>query len=233
MHLVLTGSGEKPLRAGRHSGLVGRDGQFKTLAQLLADSIRRRVSRAAVQDEIGAQVEQFIRLIGRKPSFIDGHHHAHQLCIVRDALIDLMATQSLPRVTRTTRLLSGTARIGPATLLRQAVAQSLGAAAARAFTSAAIFSNDRFFGMLGKADWADLFPWRADLRRLSDVPPGCVVEWVVHPGLPDHSWAGRDAYVNERPLELQALTDPTCRAAWEQWRPCLTTKSAVMEAQAL
>jgi predicted glycoside hydrolase/deacetylase ChbG (UPF0249 family) len=229
LHLVLTGRGEEPIRARRSSGLVGRDGHFLPLTRLLAAALFGRLSRVAVRDEIAQQAERFVALVGRPPAYVDGHHHAHELPVVREAVIDLMDAGLLPRVTRTTRLLPGTARARPATLLRQAVAHSLGSAAGKDFKAAGVWSNDSFFGMLDEADWAEPFPWLADLRRLPCLPPGCIVEWVVHPGLPDDSWIGRDPYVRRRPMELAALTDPAYRAFWNKWRTNLTTKAAAVQ----
>ncbi len=230
LHLVLSGKGERPLGNRRASGLIGRDGHFLPLPRLLLAACSGRLNGAAVRDEITAQVERFVEIVGRPPEHVDGHHHAHELPVVRDAVIDAMNAGLLPRVTRTTRLLPGTARTRPATLLRQAVAQYLGSAAAKFFKAAGAYSNDWFFGMLSDADWAGRFPWLADLRRLECLEPGCVVEWVVHPGLPDESWAGRDPYVRRRPIELAALTDPACRELWEKWRMSLTTKTASLPA---
>jgi predicted glycoside hydrolase/deacetylase ChbG (UPF0249 family) len=228
LHLVLTGR-EKPIGSRRGSGLVGRDGHFLTLPRLLLAALSGRLSRVAVRDEITAQAERFAALVGRPPAYADGHHHVHELPVVREAVIELMESCLLPRVTRTTRLVTGTARARPPTLLRQAVAHSLGSAAARAFRAAGVSSNDRFFGMLDDADWNEPFPWLADLCCLECLPPGCIVEWVVHPGLPDDSWAGRDPYVRRRPMELATLTNPECSGIWKRWRANLTTKSLALE----
>jgi predicted glycoside hydrolase/deacetylase ChbG (UPF0249 family) len=228
LHLVLTGAGEKPLVQRRGSGLVGRDGYFLPLAQLLLSALRGRLNRAAVGDEIARQAERFTALLGRPPAHVDGHHHAHELPVIREALVDVMNAGLLPRITRTTRLLPGTARSAPPVLLRQAIAQYLGVAAARTFAAAGIASNDLFFGMFEAAEQTSPFPWLRDLNRLERLPPGCVVEWIVHPGLPDDSWTGRDPYTKGRAQELEALTDPARRGAWEQWRPNLATKTSTV-----
>jgi predicted glycoside hydrolase/deacetylase ChbG (UPF0249 family) len=228
LHLVLTGTGEKPIENRRGSGLVDRDGMFMTPPRLLLAALRGQLSRSALRDEIAAQTERFRELVGRSPAYVDGHHHAHELPVVREALLETISAGLLPRITRTTRLLPGTSGYRPSKLLKRALAHYLGSVAGRAFAAAGVFSNDFFFGMLGRGDWANPFPWRADIRQLDRLPPGSVVEWVVHPGLPDDSWAGRDSYVSGRAMELHALTDPSGRAAWENWRPMLTTKASVV-----
>lgn len=228
LHLVVTGTGERPIHDRRGSGLVSRDGHFQPLSQLFWRALCGRLDRTAVRDEIAAQAERFVALLGRAPAYVDGHHHAHQLPVVREALVDVINAGLLPRVSRTTCLLPGTPRTRPRTLLRQAVFQYFGSAVGKTFAAAGVSSNDSLFGMLDDADWADGFPWRADLRRLDRLSAGGLVEWVVHPGLPDDSWAGRDPYVSRRPMELHALTDPARRGEWEKWRASLTTKATVV-----
>ena len=48
LHLVLTNCGEKPLVAGKSSGLVDRDGFFLSNGNLWIRSLRRKLQPAAV-----------------------------------------------------------------------------------------------------------------------------------------------------------------------------------------
>lgn len=45
----------------------------------------------AVRAEIARQLDRFEQTLGRRPDFVDGHRHVHQLPIVRRALVDLLA----------------------------------------------------------------------------------------------------------------------------------------------
>ena len=226
LHLVLTRCGEKPLMARESSGLVGRDGAFLPLKDLWIRGLTRKLDRQGVADEIAAQTEQFHKLLGKFPAYVDGHHHAHQLPIVRDALLDVVGHHLLPPVTRTTveppqvRL-----RVGPQRAKR-AVANFLGRRAAAAFASRWMWSNDHFVGMIAPADLDRPSPWG---RFLANLPTSGVVEWCVHPGEFDETLVGRDVYVKQRAVELEKLADPT---AWGHLRPNLARKSVLAHATA-
>jgi predicted glycoside hydrolase/deacetylase ChbG (UPF0249 family) len=62
------------------------------------------------------------------------------------------------------------------------------------------------------------------LQRLPDFG---VVEWVVHPGLPDETLRGRDSYSVQRWAELRSLIDPAHALQWQRLRPLLTRKSVL------
>ena len=225
LHLVLTRCGERPIVARESSGLVGRDGEFLTLRQLWARGLTRKLDRRGVADEIAAQTEQFHKLMGgRFPAYVDGHHHAHQLPVVRDALLDVVGHRLLPPVTRTTvepprvRLAVNPNRA------KRAVANLLGRRARSAFAKHWVWANDYFVGMIAPRDLRRPSPWG---RFLANLPTSGVVEWCVHPGDPDEALAGRDGYVAQRPVELEALTGPAGVAAWEPLRPNLARKSAL------
>ncbi len=61
---------------------------------LLRQAMFRRISPAEIAANTAAQYGQFLEKCGRKPDFIDGHLHAHQLPGIRDGLIEFV--QSLP-----------------------------------------------------------------------------------------------------------------------------------------
>ena len=58
------------------------------LPWLCAQALLRVLPRWRVRDRIERQLDYFADAFGRMPDFIDGHHHVHQLPIVRDVLID-------------------------------------------------------------------------------------------------------------------------------------------------
>jgi chitin disaccharide deacetylase len=218
LHLVLTNCGEKPLVARKSSGLVDRQGSFLTNGRLWIQSLRRKLDRSAVTDEIAAQAQMFRNLVGRSPDYVDCHHHAHQLPIIRDALTDVIQQKLLPAVTRVTR--EPRKMVGQTRPKRRA-ANLIGRASAKIFSAAGIWTNDSYFGMLTAADLNRDFPWDRYLKAL--LHSG-VVEWVVHPGYADSTLAGRDDYRAQRTTELQALQQTR---HWEDLRPFLTRKSVL------
>jgi predicted glycoside hydrolase/deacetylase ChbG (UPF0249 family) len=221
LHLVLTNCGEKPLVAAKSSGLVDRQGLFLSNGRLWIRSLQGKLHRMAVAEELAAQADMFRKLVGRSPDYVDCHHHAHQLPIIRDALAEVIAAGKLPPVTRVTREPPG--MIGQMRPKRR-VASFIGRAAAKTFTASGIWTNDFYFGMLSPADLGETFPWD---RYLKALQRSGVVEWVVHPGLPDPSLAGRDDYRAQRTKELEALTSPDGIDHWNQLRPFLTRKSVL------
>jgi predicted glycoside hydrolase/deacetylase ChbG (UPF0249 family) len=224
LHLVLTRCGEKPAMARQSSGLVDRNGEFFTNGKLWARAMSGKLDRLGVADEIAAQAELFRKLVGRFPDYVDGHHHSHQLPTVRDALLDVIQHEILPPVTRVTREPAGmTARVRAAPVKR-AAARWLGKRAAAAFAHRWVWTNDSFFGMLAAGDLRRAFPWD---RYLNAMPASGVIEWVVHPGLPDETLKGRDGYDANRAAELIALTGIAGVAAWERFRSNLARKSVL------
>jgi predicted glycoside hydrolase/deacetylase ChbG (UPF0249 family) len=225
LHLVLTQCGDKPLVARQSSGLVDVHGDFWPNSQLWRRAFFGQLNRAAVADEIAAQTERFHTLFGRAPAYVDAHHHAHQLPTIRDALLEVMEHDLLPRITRITREPPGMiAGVGSRRVSRLA-AQWLGRCAADAFSVRWLWTNDYSFGMLGSRQLRHPFPWNSYLPTLPLHQAGKTIEWIVHPGLPDDTLAGRDSYRAERAKELTALTDPAQRPQWEHLRPLLARKS--------
>jgi chitin disaccharide deacetylase len=65
-------------------------GARRSLSALIALSNTRLLDRRAVRSEIDAQLDAFESGLGRAPDYVDGHQHAHQFPVVRDALIDAL-----------------------------------------------------------------------------------------------------------------------------------------------
>jgi hypothetical protein len=223
LHLVLTRCGHAPLVARKSSGLCDDDG-FVTNGRLWIRSMTARLDRNAVTDEIAAQAQLFHKLVGRLPTHVDAHHHAHQLPVIRGALLEVMARGLLPAVTRVTVEAGAMIRFAPGVRAKRRAAHLLGKRAAKLFRRRGVWANDFYFGMLDSASLRRDAPWRHFLQRLPDFG---VVEWVVHPGLPDETLRGRDSYSVQRSTELRSLIDPAHALQWQRLRPLLTRKSVL------
>ena len=139
----------------------------------------------------------FEKLLGRRPDFVDGHHHAHQLPGIREALVGVTRTvRVLPPVTRVTLEAAATWENVEEARSRRRAANYLGRRAGKVFSEGKVKSNDSYFGMLSEEDLKTPFPWE---DYLANLPKEGVVEWVVHPGMSDPtlgggigmSWSGR------------------------------------------
>ncbi|MGD0463084.1 MAG: ChbG/HpnK family deacetylase [Tepidisphaeraceae bacterium] len=222
LHVVLTDCGHPPLVAGQSSGLVGRDGRFLSNGRLWRKAFSGRLNQAAVAEEIAAQAELFHELLGRRPAFVDGHHHAHQLPIIRDALLGVIRQGLLPPVTRITVEAPKMIWRAPSAGVKRLAAHFLGRCAAPTFRRHGLFTNDFYFGILAPRLLRRDFPWQGFLNQL---PDSGVMEWVVHPGMADDTLIGRDDYRAGRVKELESLTHPQGVEAWGHLRQNLTRKS--------
>lgn len=61
------------------------------LVRLVLLSQVRALDMTALRDEIEAQLDAFEQELGRRPDFVDGHQHVHQLPQVREALLTVLA----------------------------------------------------------------------------------------------------------------------------------------------
>ncbi|MDP9173968.1 MAG: ChbG/HpnK family deacetylase [Planctomycetota bacterium] len=230
LHVVLTHCGHKPLAAGRSSGLVGRDGFFLSNSLLWLKAYCGGLSKVAVADEIAAQADMFRAFLGRNPTHVDCHHHAHQLPTTCDALIDVIEQGILPPVTRTTIEPPRVSRNVSGARTKRWAAGFAGRRAAAAFGARGIASNDYFIGMLAAGDLKKKFPWQGFLDNL---PSAGLVEWVVHPGLRDDTLLGRDDYSLQRVDELEALTGPDGAKTRERMASVLARKSLLFQSPPL
>lgn len=68
----------------------GKHGQaLMSLSRLLVRATLRQLDQKAIQAELNAQIDRFQEATGILPRYIDGHHHVHQLPVIRDALIQV------------------------------------------------------------------------------------------------------------------------------------------------
>ena len=223
LHLVFTKCGHRPLKAGKSSGLTDREGNFLTNGKLWMRAFGGKLNHAAIVEEISAQAELFKQLVGRSATHVDSHHHAHQLPVIRDALVEVIGKGILPRITRTTVEPAEIQKNVSGVKLKRAAANFIGHRAANLFDGNRISHNDYFFGMISSRDMRLQFPW---IRSIENLPKTGLVEWIVHPGFPDETLKGRDDYLSERAAELKALTQsPGPADAWQPINSCRTRKS--------
>ncbi len=157
---------------GLHLDLAaGRGG----LLALLARAHARALSRRTVAARIARQLELFEAALGRRPDFVDGHQHVHALPVVRDALLDLLASRYPapgPAVRNTVPLRGRGAKAAIIALLG-------GAGLRRALRARGVPHNADFAGVyaFGEESYPTLFR-----RWLAGAADGAL--FMCHPGLP-------------------------------------------------
>ncbi len=82
LHLTLVD--EKPLTAMPR---MAPDGRLPSIGRLIANSYARTLDLGEIAAEMDAQLEAFIRVVGRPPDHIDGHLHTHVLPGIRDVVL--------------------------------------------------------------------------------------------------------------------------------------------------
>jgi chitin disaccharide deacetylase len=85
---------DAPLDKGLHLDLTSPFAETpfadKPLPRLIATAFARRLDRRAIRLTIDRQLQLFDGAMRHPPHFVDGHHHAHHLPVVRDALVEAL-----------------------------------------------------------------------------------------------------------------------------------------------
>lgn len=89
------------LDVGLHIDLSeGESALFNGFRSLAIAAHLKRIEKNEIKKVIRNQIERFIDGFGQAPTHLDGHHHAHQLPIVRDALVEVYMEMKLKSYVR-------------------------------------------------------------------------------------------------------------------------------------
>jgi hypothetical protein len=197
------------LPAHRVPTLVDAEGRFRPLGRFLRSLLLGNVRPAEIAAELEAQYRRFQELVGRRPAFVNTHHHVQVFPPVGPILLDLLKRQRplpyLRKVREPWRLLVQV----PGARKKRALLSALGRRLARRQEELGLPGNDWLAGITDP-------PWLADqeffVRWVRRVP-GRVVELACHPGHLDQTLIGRDCtlfdgMLQRRTRELQLLRQP-------------------------
>ena len=193
LHVTLSG----PFRPLAATPLPTSDGNFPPLANLMEPLARFRIDRSAVETEVTAQIQTFVRTFKRTPDFVDGHQHVQLLPGVREGF------------------LAAVARHAPKAWVRQCAPASLGALltadnktrflAVLSFgfrrRAAGLKFNPAFAGAYDFGSGEEFDPLFA--RFLDGMPEGGVI--MCHPGFVDDALIARDPLTHRREAEYAFL----------------------------
>jgi predicted glycoside hydrolase/deacetylase ChbG (UPF0249 family) len=94
---------EQGLHAGLHldftSAFAAAAGCHWPLAELIARAFAGGLDPARLRAGILQQLDRFEEAMDAAPRFVDGHQHVHQLPVVREALVDVLAARYGQRTT--------------------------------------------------------------------------------------------------------------------------------------
>ncbi len=182
-------------------------GRLPSNGRLILAALAGRLDRSEIASEVERQIDAFEEVFGRPPAFIDGHHHAHQLPVIHDAVIEAFERRLAPYggyLRLCCEPKSEIMRRGAAPL-RAAVIDALGRAFARKTRARGIASNDSFRGVRSFSD-------REDIPRLFERfldGPGEQPLVMCHPGFVDDALAARDHVTHTREAEHAYLASET------------------------
>jgi hypothetical protein len=146
--------------------------------------------------------------MGRPPDFLDGHHHVHQLPVVRDCVLDLWHRRLRPtggwvRSCWDNPLSILARRVDP---LRALAIALLGLGFGRRMRAAGVPHNRGFRGVY---DFSDKLAYAELFRRFTDAPgPGTLV--MCHPGEVDDALRAVDSLTGQRQVEFDFLASDDC-----------------------
>lgn len=202
LHLTLTD--HAPLtRMPRLAGSGRLPGNGPLILMSLRGQLKDDAIRQELAGEIAAQIDAFEAVMGRVPDFIDGHHHCHQLPVIRDLVLEAFAARLAPAgsyLRLCQEPLPAILRRRSA-VLRAAIISALGQGFARKVQKAGLKANDSFRGVRDftpREDTDDLF--RRFFQGAGDRP---LV--MCHPGYVDDHLIGLDPLTDLREAELQYL----------------------------
>ena len=197
--------------------LIDAEGRFWPLGRFLRRLATGRIAPCEVANEMGAQLDRFIDLVGYPPTVVGAHHHLHIFRPIGRSLVALLARRRLrPYVRRVQEPWRALARV-PTARFRRVLLTSLGRSSAREQARRGFPGND----WLGNLSVPTIEPdFDALTNRLGRLP-GDVIELVCHPGQPDPTLIGRDCSdgdprMDGRVRAFRALHRPEFRQACER-----------------
>ena len=165
-----------------------RAGALPRILPSFGNLFRRALAGQLVAQEIASQVstqyDLFCDKCGRRPDFIDGHLHVHQLPGVREGLLDFVL--SLPSgarpYVRNTYLPLKKIRRNRLPWLKAAFIGAFGARIRKQLHAAKVPTNDGFAGIYDFREWPRYAKYLPRFAACLEKPNGIL---VVHPGSQD------------------------------------------------
>lgn len=187
------------------------------LSALISRAYGHWLDRGALQREIAAQFDAFEQAMGRRPAYVDGHQHIHQLPVVRELLLAQLqqryGQEAVSLWLRSTRSAARFAHADLATALKSRVIAALGQQAlARRAKGQGLRQNTHLLGVYDFKGSVQNYQERL-LRWLRAAQDGDLLMCHVGLGDPQEAASPRDVLAGVRSKELAVFSAP----AWQEW----------------
>ena len=167
---------------------------------VLFDLLTSRLSKESIELEFELQWNTFVLKCGRVPDFVDGHHHIHQLPIIRDVITDFLKNKKVMTYMRVCSFKLEKPYLSKINI-KKYVISFFSYHLKKQCTFKNIFTNKSFDGVVyvsAKYNYKSSFE-----KLLNSVDDGLLI--MTHPGYCDKVLLGLDSYSLERESELSYL----------------------------
>ncbi|WP_009867217.1 ChbG/HpnK family deacetylase [Paramagnetospirillum magnetotacticum] len=203
VHLTLTD--QRPL--GPMPNLAP-EGRLPPIGGMVRRSLLRRLDKSEIAAELERQVDSFETHMGRAPDFLDGHHHVHQLPIIRDVVVDLWRRRLKPQGGWVRSCWENPFAIARRGIdpIRATIIALLGIGLRHRMRAEGIPHNLSFRGVY---DFSGKVPYRELFRRFTDSPgPKTLI--MCHPGQVDDALRACERLTDQREVEWRFLESDAC-----------------------
>lgn len=205
LHFCLTDEG-LPLTASQ----TGATPQiFPSFENLFRRALGGRVTAREIAAQVSSQYELFCEKCGRRPDFIDGHLHVHQLPGVRVGLLDFVL--SLPPdcrpYVRNTRLPPQKLFRNRLPWLKAALIGTFGGKIYKQLRAAGVPTNEGFAGIYDFREWPKYGEFLPRFAACLNHPNGIL---VTHPG-------SKETWRRQEFMALREFSLPAGRPNRFQW----------------
>jgi chitin disaccharide deacetylase len=185
------------------------NGTLPPVGALIKRAVTGRLDRAEIAAELERQYDSFVDAFGRAPDFLDGHHHVHQLPVVREVVLDLWRRRMGGRGWIRCCCEAPLAILGRRVdATRAMIISELGRGLRRRLVAAGVPHNRSFRGVY---DLSDRVPYARLFHAFTThPPPGTLV--MCHPGHVDEALIAADRVTHRRAAEYRFLASDECGA---------------------
>lgn len=163
---------------GLHFNLThGAGDNFRSINYWLLNSVLHKIDKHFIESSLNEQLDNFVKVLGRCPDFIDGHQHVHAFPVIRDVLIKVIKqrfSDKLPYV----RSLSPMLHTADSSVAKSFVIGAVSYGFARALDMQGIKHNTSFGGVYSLQQDKPYSQFM--LRWLQQATPDSLI--MCHPG---------------------------------------------------